>query len=1145
MLLTQSNIALGAGPGTIKWSYPVDQVNHRSVPAIGHNGTIYIPDGNKLLAINPNGTLKWIFDTGISDAYVGIPSVDSQDNIYFVVVPNDGDLGGYIYALNSNKSLLWTKELYVNLGQFGGGAGYGEISIGLDSTIYAVGRYRMQAFTPAGQPKWVANHGMGFAPAISQYGNIFDVLLEINPVDGSVYNSSGILDVHPNGPVLGINSDIYIASDGQLSAYRQNLTLFWRNPSGGISEPPVIDVDGTIYYTSRDGSGYYFDAVRMNGTQKFKHTYYPPNTTVVGTPAIGNNGYIYVPSVYEGLVAFNNAGDVQWHTGGAFQTQGKPATAILGSNGTIYIIGYVQEQVPIGQPIPVHYSLYAIESSSTGPAASAWPMYGANAQHTHVVSDVSALTPIITSITPTLIPVNQPVTFTVAGVNLPDGLSFNLPSCSPAPEQHGGTATQRQFVCTPTQTGTLTAEVKDAQGNVVSGGSAQVTVSATAPTITSITPTVVTQNVPATFTVVGTNLPDGLSFNLPGCSPAPEQPGGTATQRQFVCTPKLPDILTATVKDAQGNTVSGGTTMIVINLNWREVNPPSAATPTEIAKESQYIVLVTHGWNSSAEVWPNKLVRLICDKLGGRIQDGEAAGKNDSITGIDQYCYAGPDNNLKKWLIASYNWKHEADTGIIGCGFHLAIGCPSVALRNAEMLGKAWPILVHDQWQYMHLIGHSAGSGLIQQFASSVKKEQPAIKIHMTLLDSFCPDTKSCSYGEGVTWAEQYFDARDLDETEVKLISAYNFNITALDQYGIYPGIKDVHQHAFPYKYYIATAGGTPDTFKARIENDKPFGANLAGWMLEWVAWYQNKNSYPLEKLKEDQERYGRGYCKLQDEEGLGLSKCKDQWGEPVYTYTPRSFESQMTDDQCPAELTANGTWFQATVTAKTCLSGQQAQATGAVKLLDATTLPDPGMALLRVTLSGPANRLSFDYRFTEEGADGALQVFIDNDELAYVTTQALDGVEWRHAGRIDIPTLAAGEHALRIVVKALNSHNAGVEVTHILYEEAQSQAVPVPATPVITSGPTGTVNTTSATFTFTGEAGVTFECGVDSGAYQACASHDTGIEQRPASFRRAGQGCSGEYRPGGATELDGQENLHQSYYYWDRHRHRRGERWR
>jgi hypothetical protein len=196
-----------------------------------------------------------------------------------------------------------------------------------------------------------------------------------------------------------------------------------------------------------------------------------------------------------------------------------------------------------------------------------------------------------------------------------------------------------------------------------------------------------------------------------------------------------------------------------------------------------------------------------------------------------------------------------------------------------------------------------------------------------------------------------------------------------------------------------------------------------------------------------------------------------------------------MTDDQCLAGLETNATWFQSTVKAKTCLSGQQAQATSTVKALDASALPNPGMALLRVTLSGPANRLSFDYRFTEEGADGVLQVSIDNDELAYVTTQALDGVEWRHAGRIDIPTLQAGEHDLRIVVKALSPHNAGVEVTHILYEEAQSQAVPVSVAPVITSGPSGIVNTTSAIFTFTGEAGVTFECGVDGGAYQACTS--------------------------------------------------------
>ncbi len=165
-------VAQGIEPGTIKWTYPVDQ--GCITPAIGHNGTIYIPSGNQLLAINPNGTLKWSFDTGIANATVGIPSVNYNDNIYFVVNTYNIDrYVFYIYALDSNKNLLWRKELYTNPS---GGyiASCGEVAIGPDLTIYASGSNKIQAFSLTGQQKWIAQAGE-LSPAISQGGNIFTI----------------------------------------------------------------------------------------------------------------------------------------------------------------------------------------------------------------------------------------------------------------------------------------------------------------------------------------------------------------------------------------------------------------------------------------------------------------------------------------------------------------------------------------------------------------------------------------------------------------------------------------------------------------------------------------------------------------------------------------------------------------------------------------------------------------------------------------------------------------------------------------------------------------------------------------------------------------------------------------------------------
>ena len=45
------------------------------------------------------------------------------------------------------------------------------------------------------------------------------------------------------------------------------------------------------------------------------------------------------------------------------------------------------------------------------------------------------------------------------------------------------------------------------------------------------------------------------------------------------------------------------------------------------------------------------------------------------------------------------------------------------------------------------------------------------------------------------------------------------------------------------------------------------------------------------------------------------------------------------------------------------------------------------------------------------------------------------------------------------------------------------------PAAPTITVGPTGLTNQTSASFSFTGEAGATFQCSLDGAAFAACTS--------------------------------------------------------
>ena len=89
----------------------------------------------------------------------------------------------------------------------------------------------------------------------------------------------------------------------------------------------VIDENGTIYF----GDYIYFYALFPNGTQKWK-TKLRPIICVYGTsPAIDENGVIYVPTDLKGFYAINQDGTIKWKLNENVDT-----SPVIGNDGTIY-----------------------------------------------------------------------------------------------------------------------------------------------------------------------------------------------------------------------------------------------------------------------------------------------------------------------------------------------------------------------------------------------------------------------------------------------------------------------------------------------------------------------------------------------------------------------------------------------------------------------------------------------------------------------------------------------------------------------------------------------------------------------------------------------------------------------------------------
>jgi outer membrane protein assembly factor BamB len=364
-------------PGDRIWEIQIGD-KFQSSPAIGSNGTIYVGSratkSTGLYAINPNGTKKWEFEIGRS--FESSPTVSDDGTIYFCS-------HNKLYALNTDGTNKWEIETDSSC--------WGSPALGKDGTIYISIKAsnsewwegKIYAISPDGTIKW------GFQPQKSTM---------------------------ISSPSIGTDGTIYVgSSEYRVYALNPNGTIKWHFQTLGITSPPSIGIDGTVYVGSNHVSHEVY-AIHSNGTLKWKHS----AENGVSAPTIGNDGILYVNS--SSLSSTINPGNVfaispegikKWTFKASMPVRSSPA---IGNDGTLYFglsghqsigdaakvyavnpDGTKQWEFETGHDISsapaignngILYvtsrdgKLYAIKTSSTGPADSPWPMFGQNAQRT-------------------------------------------------------------------------------------------------------------------------------------------------------------------------------------------------------------------------------------------------------------------------------------------------------------------------------------------------------------------------------------------------------------------------------------------------------------------------------------------------------------------------------------------------------------------------------------------------------------------------------------------------------------------------------------------------------------------------------------------------------------------------------------------
>ncbi len=315
--------------GTLKWKFNTGGIIEQSSPVIGGNGNIYIGSRDGYLySINPDGTKQWSYFTTSGATIDSTPALGTDGTIYFSSLkPFDLSFNNF-YALNPDGTLKWSKE-----GGHTGERGFRIPVVDYDNTVYiADGNKEFYAINPNGSIKWVSpiNGSVGHAqpPAIK--------------ADGTIYLPLGTLyQIEPDGTTKDIGSAEFTAV--------------------------VVGLNGKIYATTSNGLVY---IIEPDGTQQYIPRPFS-YASIPGTPVIGKDGMIYV-AYTDGnemkLFAYNQDGTVAWTIPLNFDNASS-SSPVISEDGMLYI-GNDSDR------------LYAIQTTSLGLSDSNWPMFQANPFHT-------------------------------------------------------------------------------------------------------------------------------------------------------------------------------------------------------------------------------------------------------------------------------------------------------------------------------------------------------------------------------------------------------------------------------------------------------------------------------------------------------------------------------------------------------------------------------------------------------------------------------------------------------------------------------------------------------------------------------------------------------------------------------------------
>lgn len=260
-VVSWDNLLYAVNPdGSKRWQYPAGA----SSPLVGPDGTIYFglsgdAPNTRLVALNQDGTEKWTSVEIIGGSYAG-PALGPDGTVYTTT------LGGAVLAMNPDGTTKWRYET--------GDKIWSAPTVGADGVVYvSTGNNtddpNVFVFNPDGSVKWsyVLPRNSRSTPALALDGTLYvccdDSKLYAFDTSGGVKWTFSTGDLMRTNPAVGADGTIYISSnDGKVYAVSPSGAEIWQYATGdAIESSPAIGQDGMLFIGSDDNKLYAFSPI--------------------------------------------------------------------------------------------------------------------------------------------------------------------------------------------------------------------------------------------------------------------------------------------------------------------------------------------------------------------------------------------------------------------------------------------------------------------------------------------------------------------------------------------------------------------------------------------------------------------------------------------------------------------------------------------------------------------------------------------------------------------------------------------------------------------------------------------------------------------------------------------------------------------